>query len=124
MVRYIYGMHYLDHVALSIFRNLSWLTMKDRVRYFKLSHVFRIKTGTAPPYLSQDFVSVSNLHTHNTRGSNTHNFSLSKRISLAPSSFLFTAIKEWNSLPAHIKQIDSESAFKLRLKAHLLSNYC
>ena len=67
---------------------------------------------------------LSDLHTHKTRGSNTHNFSLSKRILLAPSSFLFTAIKEWNSLPAHIKQIDSESAFKLRLKAHLLSNYC
>ena len=124
MVRFIFGMHHLDHVGLSSFSSLSWLTMKDRVNYFKLCHVFRIKTGTAPPYLSQDFVSVSALHAHSTRGSNSHNFSLSKQISSAPHSFLSTAIKEWNNLPAHIKHIDSGSAFKQRLRAHFLSKYC
>ena len=102
MVRFIYSLHHLDHVGLSHFRNLSWLSVIDRVNYFKLCHVFRIRAGTAPSYLSDDFVLVSAKHAHGTRSSHSCNFSISKLVSCASSSSSFASIKEWNYLPAQI----------------------
>ena len=123
MVRYIFSMHHMSHVDTRNLRDLSWLSMTDRVRYFKLCHVFRIKAGTAPEYMGQNFKPSSAVHGHFTRGSSSYNFFLSKGVADAPTSFSFTAIKEWNNLPPYLKEIASESVFKRKLKEHFLSEY-
>ena len=114
---------YLDHVGLRHNLNLSWLSVRDRVDYFKLCHVFKVKAGKAPPYLSDVFIPVSSTHTHQTRGSHAHNFVITREISSSPSSFSFTSIRAWNNLSVHVKLIDSESLFRKSLKAHFLSKY-
>ena len=123
MIRFIHGMHHLDHVDLRHNLNLSWLTMCDRVHYFKLCLVFKVKAGRAPSYLSDCFVPVSSSHTHQTRGSHAHNFTITRQISASSNSFLFTSIKAWNDLPAHLKLINSDLAFRKALKTHFLSKY-
>ena len=123
MVRYIFSMHHMSHVDTRNLHDLSWLSMTDRVRYFKLCHVFRIKAGTAPEYMGQNFKPSSAVHGHFTRGSSSSNFFLSKGVADAPTSFSFTAIKEWNNLPPYLKEIASESVFKRKLKEHFLSEY-
>ena len=123
MVRYIYSMHHMSHVDNGNLRDLSWLSMTDRVRYFKLCHVFRIKAGTAPEYMGQNFKPSSAVHGHHTRGSSSHDYFVSRVVADAPTSFSATAIKEWNSLPPYLKGIASEPVFKRKLKEHFLSDY-
>ena len=122
MVRFIYSRHPMDHVGFGDLKLLSWLSIPDRVRYFKMVHVFRIRAGLAPHYLSEHFTPVSAVHTYKTRG-HSFDFHVSKEISKAQTSFAYSAILNWNALPESIKGIQSLSLFKSRLKSHLLSNY-
>ena len=69
MVRFIYRIGPRDHVDNSNLRNLSWLSIPDRVSYFKMMHIFRVRNDLAPSYLRSNFVSLQRSHSHNTRGS-------------------------------------------------------
>ena len=123
MIRFIFSMHFLDHVDPSRFAELSWLTVKDRVRFFQLCHVFRIKMGKAPSYMCEYFSPVSSLHSHSTRGSHAHNYFVSPQVSRMPDSFAYSAIREWNALPVDLKCIERESNFKRKLKAYFSATY-
>ena len=79
MIRFIYQLDYRHHVGLPELQSLSWLSIPDRVKYFKLVHLFKIKHGLAPQYLRSNLNSVSDTHTHNTRGS-CSNFHVSKTL--------------------------------------------
>ena len=122
MVRFINSLDNRAHVGLTELYSLSWLTVPDRVMFFKLIHLFKVKHGHAPQYLRSRFSSVSQTHSYSTRGSNV-NFHVSSTISKAPSSFAFTAVNQWNLLPSSIKEIGSLLRFKHALKKYLLSKY-
>ena len=104
MVRFVRGMDFRDHVGNRELGALIWLLIPDRITYFRMIHLFRIRNKTAPSYLSSCFTSVSQTHTHNTRGSG-HNFQLSRDLALSRNSFSFLASKEWNALPHELKDI-------------------
>ena len=122
MARFALGLQPRDHVGLHEFRSLSWLSIPDRVKYFRLIHLFRIKHGLAPQYLRRNLASVSETHSHNTRGS-VSNFHVSKSVSKTTSSFTYSCVKDWNLLPADLKSIESLSRFKSKLREFLLSSY-
>ena len=122
MVRFIHSQGPMEHIGLRDFGALSWLTVPDRARYFRLLHVFRIRSGLSPSYLSDHFRPLSSIHTYGTRGS-SHDYHVSKEISLSPSSFAYMAITNWNALPDSLKGIQSLSVFKAKLKHFLLSHY-
>ena len=122
MVRFVYGMDFRGHVDNKNFRDLSWLKIPDRVKFFRLSHIFRIRHKLAPSYLLPNFKSISEAHTHNMRGS-SYNFHISRELSLSPNSFSFSAIKHWNELPSSLKSIDDFRVFKRKLKQFLLNQY-
>ena len=111
-----------QHVGLVDLRKLFWLSVQDRLAYFKLLHLFRVRHGIAPRYLMTNFKAVSEAHSHNTRNS-SHNYFVSRDLSLSPSSFAFTAIKAWNSLPLALKNIDKIDRFKRDLKQHFSEGY-
>ena len=71
LVRFVYGLDFRQHVGKKDLRNLSWLSIPDRVAFFKMMHLFRIRHNIAPKYLMPNFTSLSASHTHNTRGSST-----------------------------------------------------
>ena len=106
MVRFIYGYDSRRHVGASTLLSLSWLSNRDRVRYFKLIHLFKIKHGRGPRYLRSNIVSISDTHSYGTRGS-CSNFHVSKALSNCPLAFAFSCVRDWNSLPNGIKTIDS-----------------
>ena len=120
MVRFVNNWDPRHHVSFSDIRGLSWIPIPDRVEFFKMMHLFRIRHNLAPRYLLPNFKSISSVHSHNTRGSNL-NFSLPKYLSLSPHSFAFTAIKQWNQLPTGLKSIVEFRVYKQRLKSHYLS---
>ena len=122
IVRFIHSRGPMEHVSLADFGALSWLTVPDRVRFFRLLHVFKIRSGLSPSYLSVHFRPVHTVHSYGTRGSR-HDFHISKEISMAPSSFSYMAIADWNALPDDLKGIQSLSLFKSKLKQYLLSLY-
>ena len=103
-------------------RNLSWLSFPDRVRFFRMTHLFCIRHKLAPGYLLNNFKAISDAHSHNTRGSN-FNYVLSRELSLAPTGFSFLAIKQWNALPNDIKSLTELRVFKRRLKEFFISQY-
>ena len=122
MVRFIYSMDLRQHVGLPDLRKLSWLSIPDRVTYFKLSHIFRIRNGLAPKYLMVNFKSISDAHSYNTRGSE-YNYCISKDLARSQTSFSYTAIKSWNSLSSSLKSITNLGLFKRKLKDALLLRY-
>ena len=122
MVRFVNSMEYRGHVDCRNLRDLLWLNIPDRVKFFKMSHLFRIRHGIAPRYLMPNFTAISAAHSHNTRGSG-FNFQLSRDLALSTNSFAFTSIKQWNDLPNSIKSIDSFYVFKRKLKEFLINQY-
>ena len=122
MVRFIHNFDCRHHVDRSNLSSLSWLAVRDRVSYFKLIHLFKIKHGLGPRYLRTNIVSVSDTHSYRTRGS-ISNFHMSKSLSNCPSAFAFSCVKDWNSLPDRIKTIDSLPTFKRELRKFLMSSY-
>ena len=116
MVRFIHSMEFTVHVG------LSWLSVPDRVTYFKLVHIFCICNNLVPKYLMTNCRSISDAHTHNTSGSN-FNYCVSKNLARSQNSFAYTAIRSWNSLSAPLKGISDISIFKRKLKTALLARY-
>ena len=110
------------HVDCRNFLELSWLSIPDRVKFFRMMHLFRIRHKLAPSYLMPNFKSISEAHTHNTRGS-SYNFVLSRQLSYSSDGFAFQAIKQWNDLPVDIKSISEYRVFKSKLKQFLFSQY-
>ena len=122
MARFVFSYGPRDHVGTDDFRKLSWMLISDRVNYFKLLHVFKIRHGMAPQYLVERFTSVEQTHQHNTRGRG-RNFSISENISGSLVSFSYTAAKLWNDLPNSLKDIGSLSLFKKRVRECFMQSY-
>ena len=122
MVRFIFGLDNRAHVDVKNLRELNWLSIPDRVKFFRMTHLFRIRHKLAPSYLLPNFKLISSAHSYNTRGS-TNNFHISRDLSLFPTGFAFTAIKQWNSLPEDIKSIDVFQVFKKKLRQLLIAQY-
>ena len=122
LVRFVHEYDWKHHVDSRNLRDLYWLSIPDRVSYFKMIHLFKIRLGLAPPYLSSGFVSLLRTHSYRTRGSES-NYHVSREIALSPTSFTFTAIKTWNGLPIQLKRLDSVQNFKKKLKEFLISHY-
>ena len=47
----------------------AWFFFPKRVSFFKLCHLLKVRLGQAPNYVAVDFCPTSNMHSHNTRGS-------------------------------------------------------
>ena len=122
MVRFIEGMDMRAHVDTRNLFSLSWLSVPDRVAYFQMIHLFKIRNDLAPSYLRSNFTRLDGFHSYGTRGSDA-NYHISREISMAPDSFVFTAIRCWNSLPVALKSIASLNHFKRKLREHFLSGY-
>ena len=122
MLRFVFGYDNRHHVGPCDLLLLSWLSIRDRVSYFKMIHLFKIKHGLSPNYLRTNILSVSDMHSYNTRGSSS-NFHVPKSLSNAPSAFAFSCVRLWNGLPERIKLINSLIPFKRELKRFLLSSY-
>ena len=122
MVRFIHNADYRQHIGKKDLQDLKWLLVPDRVTFFRMMHVFRIRHKLAPKYLLCNFSLLANCHSYNTRGRSC-NFALTRDMSCSPNSFTFTAAKEWNALPNFLKEVTEFCTFKRKLKEYLISFY-
>ena len=63
--------------------------------------------GTGPSYLSECFIKASDVHHHFTRGS-TEKIVVPSVSGVAATTFYYSVIKDWNSLPSDVKQSKKE----------------
>ena len=119
IIRYVFGLGNRQHVGYCHFETLRWLSVHKRMDYLKLNLLYNVYHATAPPYMSSQFVRLSDSHGYSTRNV-ISNFCLPHVKSQGHTSFKFCAIKLWNSLPEFIKSSSTKDSFKFNCKRHLL----
>ena len=122
MVRFILNLDSRDHVGQETLNKLNMLFVKDPVTQLKMNHVFNIYNHRSTAYLSNHFQCFADIHGYATRNSPC-NFILPKSKGQACNTFYFTGIKEWNSLPNHIKSLETSQLFKCAIKNFLSSKH-
>ena len=100
---------------------MSLLNVDNRNKQLRLNHVFKIVNNKCPLYMNENFTYVKDVHSYSTRA-NMYNFSVPKCYGKENMTFFYCAIKDWNDLPNHIKNINNLNKFKASVKLHLLSN--
>ena len=136
MIRFVMDLDNRSHICPNLFQYLNWLPVEKRVNQITLSHVFKVKSGTAPDYLQDSFVPISSVHNHSTRlrvtacASTDSTFSFSFRDSgcfslpkvkgFGKKSFAYLGCNLWNDLPFHIKHSSASKDFNAAVKSHFL----
>ena len=115
VVRFILNMEPRTSITQEILDKVKMLKVPDRVSQLRLNHVFNIANDLAPKYLSQNFT----FNQGRTRSATNRNFIISSMSKCSNNSFVYSAIIDWNNLPANIKECTSKSSFKTYVKDHL-----
>jgi len=121
LIRFVLNLGHMSHIGIEQFKVLNWLPVQKRVEQTTLCHVFKIKNGLAPEYMSENFVPFDTLHSYKTRSSESGCYILPKVKGFGAKSFAFNACVLWNKLPSALRNITSISTFKLSVKTHLLN---
>ena len=105
--------------SLNTRRDLHWLPVGHRITYKLCLTTWKTLHTSQPVYLSE--LISHYLPPRSLRFSNTHLLTRPAGITSNFSSraFSVSALFTWNSLPAHIRSIDTLSTFKRHLKFHL-----
>lgn len=118
LVRFVLGLHPREHLSQTHLNSIGFVKISDRTMQLMLNHVFNIRKGLAPRYLSNFFTNTTEIHRHFTRHSQL-SYNIPQIQSFTKGSFFYNAITGWNALPLQVKTIDSKQAFKTRVKRHL-----
>jgi len=118
MVRFILDKGPMEHIGNIELTNVGFLNPKDRVSQLSMNLVHKIFYGKCLDYLKDNFIKITEVHSHNTRGSD-FNFKVPKINTITSGTFYYNAIKEWNSLPPELRAIESKETFKSSLKCYL-----
>ena len=99
--------------SLLLFKELGWLTFMSRVNYHKGVLLFKCIHGCAPTYLSSLFDKSSNISSYSLRSANSGNVFVPRPNSnFMKKTFHYSGTILWNSLPKHLKNIQSIDSFK------------
>ena len=111
-----------DHVT-PLMKELHWLPIKCRINYKLLMLTFKCLHQLAPQYLA-DLVTIYEPGRY-LRSSNT--LSLTERKARTKTygerTFSYMAPRLWNALPSSLRQCQSITNFKTKLKTHLFKNH-
>lgn len=118
-IRAIFNLPYNEHTT-RYFKEAKILKLEDIYKLNICSTVFTSLTSNNN--ISPRLQITSERHNYSTRNSTSLVLPQFNR-SRTQSSFIYQAIKEWNSLPEAIKSSRSLFAFKFKLKAHYFSRY-
>ncbi|XP_058237160.1 uncharacterized protein LOC131347216 [Hemibagrus wyckioides] len=109
-----------EHITL-ILATLHWLPVKFRIDYKILLLTYRALNGLAPQYLSDLLVFYDPPHLLRSKGAGYLVVPQVAKATAEGRAFSFKAPKLWNSLPISVRDSDTVSMFKSRLKTHLFS---
>lgn len=95
----------------SLYLETGWNSLSTRRKIARLKTMFKVDKNIIPSYIKERFPDKRcNLSNYTMR--NSQNYSLPKcRLRVYKSSLIPTVIGEWNSLPLHIREVNSLSTF-------------
>ena len=107
------------HHITPVLQHLHWLPIKCRINYKLLLYTFMAIHNLAPPYLS-DLLHVV-IPTRSLRSSSSIHLSVppARLSTMGGRAFSRSAPQLWNNLPPDLRNCDSLTTFKKRLKTHL-----
>lgn len=120
-VRFIKNLGPRSSVRKEELSSVGFLNIENRVKQLRLGHAHRIYNNTCPEYLKDNFKKVIDHHEYNTR-SRQFNFVVPKVKGVDSTSYFFSAIRDWNSLPNSIKEITNHNSFKFAVRNYLKNN--
>ena len=105
-----------------MFKKLNWMPFHKRVQYHTCILTYKSLNGMAPSYMSDLLKNVSSVHSRNLRSVSNNTLHIPRsKTKKHESSFSVLAPRLWNSLPIHIRESSTLSAFKSRLQQYFLS---
>jgi hypothetical protein len=107
-----------DHIT-PILQELHWLPVKQRIIFKIVTLTFKCLNGLAPAYLANLLTPYAPSRTLRSSQSFLLKESKSRTKSYGDRAFKHAAPKLWNKLPLSIRQCDTLSALKSKLKQHL-----
>ena len=111
----------MAHIGVSEFKEVNWLPVHHRVSQIKLNHFHKIVHNKSPVYLREGVRWTEEVHNHRTRFS-IRSIVLPRVNSHGSSSYLYTSINLWNSLPVQLRHVDDINKFKFSVKKHFLAS--
>ena len=105
-----------------MFKKLEWLTIYNRIEYFKAIMMFKCMNDLAPEYLLELFQKSSSINTYSLRSSTCNNIHVQRaRTNFGQRTFQYSGIMLWNSLPQDLKSCNNIISFKKKCAAYLLN---
>ena len=121
MIRFILNLENRSHVGLLEQEKVNMLPVSSRVQQLKLNHVLNIRNDNCPEYLKENFSKISDTELKQCTRASRFNFFLPRVLNQAVNTFYFSGIKDWNALPAKIKEITNADSFRSAVKEHILT---
>jgi len=120
--RLLMGLLRRDHVR-SALKELHWLPVVYRIKFKLALMMFTIHTRQCPDYLSSSVQACSSdLARIRLRSATTINYSVPRtRTKFGERAFSVAGPVVWNSIPAAVREADTVSWFKRKLKTHFFS---
>ena len=116
MIIFILNLRSRAHIGQKEREKAGFLNVSKRVTQLKLGQVFKVNNKSCPKYLTQHFYRLNEGDERIATRGKAHNFHIPR---INTNTFVYTSIKDWNSLPPKIKEIKSENLFKEKNKRHL-----
>ena len=118
--RLVLGCGVRDMHVVDIYKELDWLTVRQRADYFKNVLMYNCVHGLAPEYLTINTNLQRNCHTYRTRSSCSNNITLDiVKTENGKRAFKFSGACAWNSLPSNLKCLPNCNSFKRKLKYYI-----
>ena len=108
MIKFILRLENRSHIGNAELVDAGFLNVPDRVKQLQLGHVFKIRNKTSPKYLTENFVKLNENSNRIETRAKAYNFQVPR---ISTNTFVYSAIKEWNSLSNLIKDIKGEQSF-------------
>ena len=123
IIRFISDLDSRAHIGNQELAKAGYLSVPNRVKQLKLGHVFKIRNGTSPYYMTAHFQKLNEIDNRIVTRATAYNFYTPRACNQGTNTFFYTSIKDWNNeLPNKVKMIDNEKAFKVKLKQAILDN--
>ena len=122
--RFVTGAAQRAHVT-GIMKSLHWLPIAYRIRFKLCVLMFSVNNGTSPQYLSDTTTRISSLPGHRRlRSAPSNDYDIPRtKTKFGERAFSVAGQREWNTLPANIRNITDLSSFKRAIKTHFSNRH-
>ena len=113
------GTRKCDHIT-PVLNDLGWLSVPATLALYDAILTFKCLKGLAPKYLSSRFNTRASVHGRNTRNRNKLDIPVFNTAA-GQRSFIYRAVKCWNSLPEEITKCEDLCSFKSKAKSYFFT---